>query len=239
MSLHRSGNNDALGSTMRIYIVDDHPLVRSGLAAMISQEPDMTLCGQTEDYATALREIVKLQPDVALVDLSLKGNSGLDLIKSLSGFKVSTRTCVLSVHDESVFALRALKAGARGYVMKQEVIDKVLYAIRHIHRGQIFVSPDVLDQMLQPLRPETPAAKVDVLSDRELEVVMWLGRGTTTREIAASLHVSVKTVETYRAGIKRKMNLHSAPELMQFCVRWVESAQRGFKSDENAAVAEP
>jgi DNA-binding NarL/FixJ family response regulator len=209
----------------RIYIVDDHALIRRGLATLIGGEPDMEVCGQAEDAATGLQEIMKLQPELVIVDISLKGNSGLELIKSIKAFSSRIYILVLSMHHESIYALRVLKAGARAYVMKQDVLNKVLEAIRRIRNGDLFVSDNVANHMLNRLVSGDSAddtSPVASLSDRELEIVNLIGNGLLTREIAVKLHVSVKTVETHRAHIKEKLDLHNATQLVQFCVRWVE-----------------
>lgn len=213
----------------RIYITDDHPLVRRGLASMISAEPDLELCGEAEDCATATSEIARLVPDVVIVDISLRGNSGLELIKNIKAFDPKIHMLVLSVHDESLYALRVLKAGAKAYVMKQDIAGKVLDAIRKIRKGQMYVSEKVASQMLNRLvkgREDTEDSPVAGLSDRELEVATFIGSGLATREIALRLHMSVKTVETHRAHIKSKLHLQTAIQLVQFCVRWVEECKR-------------
>lgn len=214
----------------RIYIVDDHALIRRGLATLIGGEADMEVCGQAEDAATALNQIIKIQPDLVIVDISLKGNSGLELIKNIKAFSPKIQILVLSMHHESIYALRVLKAGARAYVMKQDVVNKVLDAIRRIRTGQLYVSDDVANQMLNRLvsgETAEDASPVANLSDRELEIVNLIGQGMLTREIAAQLHVSIKTVETHRAHIKDKLNLRNATQLVQFCVRWVEENNAG------------
>lgn len=214
----------------RIYIVDDHALIRRGLATLINGEPDMEVCGQAEDASSGLQDIIKLQPDLVTVDISLKGNSGLELIKSIKAFNPKIQIVVLSMHHESVYALRVLKAGARAYVMKQDVINKVVEAIRRIRSGHLYVSDDVASQMLNRLvggETADDASPVAMLSDRELEVVNLIGNGMLTREIATKLHVSIKTVETHRAHIKEKLNLRNATQLVQFCVRWVEENKTG------------
>jgi DNA-binding NarL/FixJ family response regulator len=214
----------------RIYIVDDHALIRRGLGTLIAGESDMEVCGQAEDAASGLQEIIKLQPDLVIADISLRGNSGLELIKNIKAFSPKIQILVLSMHHESIYALRVLKAGARAYVMKQDVINKVIDAIRRIRNGHLYVSDDVASQMLNRLvggdSPED-TSPVASLSDRELEIVNLIGNGLLTREIAARLHVSVKTVETHRAHIKDKLNLRNATQLVQFCVRWVEENNAG------------
>lgn len=195
---------------------------------MIAGEADLELCGEAEDCATATGEITKLMPDVVIVDISLKGNSGIELIKNIKAFNRDIHIVVLSIHDESVYALRVLKAGAKAYVMKHEIATNVIDAVRKVRKGQLYVSERVSSQMLNHFvtghetESESPVAG---LSDRELEVVSLIGAGHATREIALRLHVSVKTIETHRAHIKTKMNLNTATKLVQFCVRWVEESK--------------
>jgi DNA-binding NarL/FixJ family response regulator len=211
--------------SIRIYIADDHAMVRRGLAAIFSGEPDLILCGEAGDCAVATSEIEKLRPDVAVVDISLQGNNGLELIKNIKAFDPLIRIVVFSVHDESVYALRVLKAGAKAYVSKQDVASKVVDAIRKVHGGQMFVSDQVSTQLLNRMvsgRAEDSAAPVASLSDRELEVVTLIGSGLSTREIAARIRVSVKTIETHRAHIKAKLGLINSVQLVQFCFRWVD-----------------
>lgn len=211
----------------RVYTVDDHPLIRRALAALISAENDMEMCGQAEDASAGLQEIMKLQPDLVIVDITLKGNSGLELIKSIRAFNPKIQIVVLSMHHESIYGLRVLKAGARAYVMKHDAMTKVVEAIRRVRNGDLFVSDYVANEMLNQLvggqSSDNPTASpVSSLSDRELEVVNLIGNGLLTREIAARLHVSVKTIETHRAHIKTKVHVQNATQLVQFCVRWVE-----------------
>ena len=213
----------------RVYVVDDHAMVRRGVAALITAEPDMEVCGEAEDCATATSEVLKLHPDVVIADISLRGNSGLELIKNIKAFDVAIHIVVLSVHDESLYALRVLKAGAKAYVMKQDIASKVVDAVRRVRKGQMYVSQRVASQMLNRVakgQDEPGDSPVAGLSDRELEVATLIGSGLATREIAGRLNVSVKTVETHRAHIKTKTNLTSATQLVQFCVRWVEDSKR-------------
>jgi DNA-binding NarL/FixJ family response regulator len=213
----------------RVYVAEDHAMVRRGLAAMIGAEADLELCGESADCATATSEVSKLRPDVVITDISLRGNSGLELIKNIKAFDPRIHIVVFSVHDESVYAVRVLKAGAKAYVMKQDIGSKVIDAIRKVRKGQMYVSERVSSQMLNRMvkgHDEEGDSAVTGLSDRELEVVTLIGSGLATREIAARLHVSVKTVETHRAHIKTKVNLTSATQLVLFCVRWVEDNKR-------------
>ncbi len=189
----------------------------------------MELCGEAEDCATATGAVAKLRPDVVISDISLRGNSGLELIKNVQALDPGIHIVVLSVHDESVYALRVLKAGAKGYVMKQDLASNVIDAVRKVSRGQMYVSDEVASQMLNRIvsgREAQGDSPVASLSDRELEVVTLIGSGLATREVASRLNLSVKTVETHRAHIKTKVELTSASQLVQFCVRWVEDSKR-------------
>jgi DNA-binding NarL/FixJ family response regulator len=222
-------SDKSLTPRTRVYITDEHALVRRGIAAMIQAESDLELCGEAEDCATATSEIGRLLPDVVVVDISLRGNSGLELIKNIKALDPRIQIVVLSVHDESLYALRVLKAGAKGYVMKQDIATKVIDAIRKAGKGQMFVSERVSGQMLNRLvkgRDDPDESPVAGLSNRELEVATFIGSGLATREIAVRLNMSVKTVETHRAHLKTKLNLGTATQLVQFCVRWVEECKR-------------
>lgn len=213
----------------RIFIVDDHPLLRRGLAELINREPDMVFAGEAEDAPGALKGIGQIKPDLVIVDISLKGYNGIELIKNIKALDSKIQVLVLSMHDESIYAMRVLKAGAKAYVMKQEVVDKVMEAVRRIRAGKVFVSEQVASRMLDQVvigGDPAPNSPVDLLSDRELEIVNMIGNGLPTREIAGKLHISIKTVESHRARIKEKLNLANAIQLVQFCVRWVEDDQR-------------
>lgn len=212
-----------------IFIVDDHPLLRRGLAELINREPDMVFCGEAEDSPSAMKQIMQIKPDLVIVDISLKGYNGIELIKNIKAFDQKIQVLVLSMHDESVYAMRVLKAGAKAYVMKQEVTEKVMDAVRRIRAGKVFVSERVASRMLDQVvigGDPTSGSPVDLLSDRELEIVNMIGSGLPTREIAAKLHISIKTVESHRARIKEKLSLENAIQLVQFCVRWVEESSK-------------
>ncbi len=218
-----------MSAKTRIFIVDDHPLLRRGLAELINREPDMTFCGEAEDSPSALKAISQIKPDLVIVDIALKGYNGIELIKNIKAFDPKIQILVLSMHDESIYAMRVLKAGAKAYVMKQEVVDKVMEAVRRIRAGKVFVSERVASRMLDQVvvgGDPAPDSPVDLLSDRELEIVNMIGSGLPTREIAAKLHISIKTVESHRARIKDKLNLQNAIQLVQFCVRWVEEGAK-------------
>lgn len=208
-----------------ILLVDDHPLMRKGLALSLNAEPDLNVVGQASSSEEALDMIEGAQPDLIVVDISLPGMSGLELIKHLKALYPDLRMLVLSRHDESLYAERAIRAGARGYVQKLEAGDVMLKAIRRILNGGIYVSDNINDRLLMGMasgRESLTKTPLEVLSDRELEVFELTGRGHGTRDIAERLHLSVKTVESYRARIKNKLNLNSAAELMQHAVQWVE-----------------
>lgn len=214
----------------RIYLVEDHSLIRRGLAGLINAETDMEICGEADNTATATKDISTLTPDLVIADISLRGNSGLELIKNIKAFNKTIPILVLSMHDENLYALRVLKAGALGYVMKQENITKVIEAIRRVRKGQLYVSDRVSHQMLNHITGNDTgqnSSPVSSLTDRELEIVELIGSGLPTREIAGRLHISVKTVETHKAHIKEKLNISNGAKLVQFCVSWVEEKRRG------------
>lgn len=212
-------------STARVFLVDDHPLVRESLARLVEQQPELTVCGEAENAPAALAGIGAAKPDVAIVDLSLERGSGLELIKDLRRMCPEVQVLVLSMHDEDLYAERALRAGARGYIMKREATRSVIVAIRQVLRGEIYVSPRLANALATKLVAGAPAAAespVGRLSDRELEVFRMLGRGMATRQIADALHVSAKTVQTFSARIKEKLGLSSATELLREAIRWAE-----------------
>lgn len=211
--------------TTRIYIVEDHPLVRQGLSQVVASEADMEICGEAEDSPAAIRGVGEANPDAIIVDISLKGANGLELIKNLKAIHEDIPILVFSMHDETIYAQRALRAGAKAYVMKKESPSKVVDAIRKIIQGEIYVSPSVSDQVLHQIvngPGNVSTSPVDRLTDRELEVVQLIGRGLSSREIAESLHLSVKTIESHRAHVKEKLSLRNATELVQFSVQWVD-----------------
>lgn len=209
-----------------IILVDDHPLLRKGLARTIESEADLNVISQSDSAEDALEEIEDLVPDLAVVDISLPGMSGMELIKHLKSRVPDVQILVVSRHDETLYAERCIRAGARGYVMKQEAGDDIVKAIRKVLDGRIFVSEEINERLLQSMaeggRERIMQSPLEVLSDRELEVFELTGKGSSTRDIAEQLHLSVKTVESYRARIKNKLNLDSANELMKHAVQWVE-----------------
>jgi DNA-binding NarL/FixJ family response regulator len=212
-------------TTTRVFIVDDHPLVREFLADLIEQQPDLIVCGQAGDQRSALAGIASTNPDVAIVDLSLDDRTGLDLIRDLKASHPSVALLVLSMHDEELYAERALRAGARGYIMKREATGNVILAIRRVRAGGMAVSDRVTELLADKLvrgavpAPESP---VESLSDRELEVFRLVGQGKTTRQVAEALHLSFKTVQAYYARIKTKLGAKNAVELLRDAIRWSE-----------------
>ncbi len=211
----------------KIVLVDDHPVMRKGLVLTLDAEMDLSVIGQMSSAEEAMEEVERLEPDLVIIDISLPGMSGMELVKHLQARMPDLRTLVVSRHDESLYAERSIRAGARGYIMKLEAGDVIVKAVRHVMDGGIYVSDEINERLLLSMaaggRERISQSPLEVLSDRELEVFELTGRGTGTRDIAERLHLSVKTVESYRARIKKKLNLESATELMQHAVQWVES----------------
>jgi DNA-binding NarL/FixJ family response regulator len=218
-------------SANSIFIVDDHPLVREGLVNLIERQPDLSICGEAETSAAAFKAISKLKPDVAIVDLTLEeGGSGLELIKQLQSLDQPPKVLVLSMHDEALFAERAFRAGAQGYIMKRSAPQYIIEAIHQLLQGKLYMSESLAIHMAgkyvgtRAVPGEPPVAQ---LSDREMEVFRMLGHGCETRQIAQKLHLSPKTVQVYCGRIKEKLNLANATELIREAVRWMESESRG------------
>ena len=206
----------------RILIVDDHPLVRAGFAQLIGDCPDLEVCGEAGDMAEALKQIEETSPDLAIIDLSLAGGSGLDLIERIRLRDKDLLMLVASMHDETLYAERVLNAGARGYVNKQEAQDQIIFAIRQVLNGKVYLSQTMTDRLLSSM-VESVGDKRDIesLSNRELQVFEMIGEGVATGQIARQLHLSNKTIETHQAHIKKKLGLNSAHELTQRAIRWV------------------
>lgn len=207
----------------KVLVVDDHPIVRQGLALLINREPDLAVCGEAEDAQTALQSVPTIKPDILVVDISLNGPDGLDLLKDIRIRYPEMPVLILSMHDESIYAERALRAGAQGYIMKQEATEKVLVALRRILSREIYVSERISNRMLQRYIGSQSSGRpssISDLTDRELEVFRLIGEGHSTRQIAEELHISVKTVESYQAHIKEKLSLRSARELVQHAIQW-------------------
>ena len=210
----------------RIFLVEDHPVTREGFAQLINFQTDLQVCGQAGTAGQALTDIAALNPDLVIVDISLAGTSGIELIKDLVHLDPILKILVLSTHDESLYAERALRAGARGYVMKQEATKHVMAAIRHVLGGGVYLSERMRNHLLFNVvggLSATVTSDLHQLSDRELEVFQLIGEGRTTAQIGASLHLSVSTVETYRAHIKEKLRLRNATELVQRAVDWIRT----------------
>jgi DNA-binding NarL/FixJ family response regulator len=208
---------------VRVFLVDDHPIVRQGLTQLINQEADLMVCGEAEGARSTLERLSPTRPDILIVDVSLEGPDGIDLLKEIRARDSRLPVLILSMHDESLYAERALRAGANGYIMKQEATELVLTAIRRILSGEIYVSDRMARKMLQQFVSGAGQPRhscIEDLTDRELEVFRLVGQGLSTRQIAEKLHLSVKTVETYYAHIKDKLSLKTARELVQYAVEW-------------------
>ncbi len=207
----------------RVFIVDDHPIVRQGLAQLINQEDDMISVGEAGDAVEAIKGVAEIKPDLAIVDISLRGTSGIELTKSLIANDPKTLVLILSMYDESLHVERVLKAGARGYLMKQEATDHVVTAIRKVTSGAIYVSDRMNDTLMHQFSGRGKpliGATTGKLSDRELEVLQFIGQGYATSRIAQELFVSVKTIESHYANIKNKLDLTNSHELIQYAVKW-------------------
>jgi DNA-binding NarL/FixJ family response regulator len=209
---------------MRVLIVDDHPMTRAGLAHMINHQPDMIVSGEAESAAQALAALEASEPDLMLVDITLPGKSGLELIKDLKAMHPGLPVLVISMHDESLYADRVLRAGARGYITKHEGGEKLMRAIRCVLSGKIYVSENMSAHILEifsrgQTTPQRPA--IENLSDREFEVFELIGEGLSARQIAARLHLSAKTVDAHRANIKGKLKIQTSAELISFAARWI------------------
>jgi DNA-binding NarL/FixJ family response regulator len=218
----KSRDSSALKQGHKIVLVDDHPLLREGLAKLINQESGLSVCGQFEDASRAFDAIPSLNPDLAIIDLALKNSSGLELVKNIHASHPKLAMLVLSMYDESLYAERALRAGAAGYIMKQEASERILSAIRQVLKGGIYLSERMSSRLMHQLvggRARESGSALERLSDRELEIFGMIGQGMGTRQIAEQLHLSVKTVESHRSHIKEKLNLKDANELVHTAIR--------------------
>ncbi len=210
---------------VEVLLVDDHPIVRQGIISLLDQEGDLRVCAEAEDVAGAIRQYEAEDPDIAVVDIGLSGRDGLEFIKTIRAQDPDFPMLVMSMHDETVYAERSLRAGANGYIMKQDVSERVVEGIRAVMKGDIYVSDQVRQRLLRNLagRPgKVGASPMERLSDRELEVFRLMGTGLGTRQIAEELNLSIKTIETYRAHLKEKLEISNASELMRFAVQWAE-----------------
>ncbi len=220
-----AGTQSGSNTKHRVLIVDDHPIVRQGLRSLIDQEQDLHVCGEAGSAGEALKSLSAAKPDLLLVDISLKGPDGLELTKSIRALEPELPILIVSMHDETLYAERVLRAGANGYIMKEEVAQNVVHAVRKVLSGDIYMSDRMRQKILRGVagqRSNTTSSAIERLSDRELEVFRLIGQGHGTRKIAEELHLSVKTIETYRAHIKEKLGLNNATELVRQAVQWVE-----------------
>lgn len=216
-------HDNASPKVTRVMLVDDHPVVREGLAESINRESDLTVCAQAEDHQSALQAIDKAHPELIVVDLMLKDSSGLELIKDIHARWPRLLILVVSMHDETLYAERVLRAGAQGYITKQQATHDILSAIRRVLSGGIYLNEQTASAVLARLaaKPQMTSHSIpDLLADRELEVFELTGRGLSTREIAGQLRIDAKTVDTYRARIREKLNLKSSSELLQLAIQW-------------------
>jgi DNA-binding NarL/FixJ family response regulator len=209
----------------QVVIVDDHPAVREALALRIGRQPDLEVCGEAADMSEALRLVADTEPDVAVIDISLKTGNGIDLIKRIRDRNDHIRILVWSMHSETLYAERALRAGALGYINKDQATDRIVEAIRRVLAGKVWLSEPMAERMLQRAvgekRPEATRSPLDALADRELEVFRLIGEGVKTADIAERLHLSVKTVETYRDRIRQKLDLSDGTKLAHSATQWV------------------
>ncbi len=208
----------------RVLLVDDHPIFRHGLEDLLKKQDDLAVCGHADSAPIALSQMRSLRPDLAIIDVSINGSNGIELVKQMKAEARDLAILVLSMHDESLYALRALKAGALGYVMKAEALQHVISAVRCVLAGRIFVSPRFGEKLIFKAVHGTDSGSlspVDRLSDRELEVLVMLGKGHNTKSIAKDLNLSIKTIETHRAHIKEKLGVADASEMVRFAIDWV------------------
>ena len=214
------------GAKKKVLLVDDHPFMRAGLGQLIERQPDLMVAGEAGSPAEALRELAKARPDLVLTDITMPGRSGLEFIKDLHAQDPNLLILVVSMHDEAIYAERALRAGARGYIMKEAGGENLLAAIRQVLRGEVYVSPRMSARILDNLssrRPRGSSSPIEKLTDREFEIFQLIGHGNSTRGIAEQLHLSPKTVDAHRAHIKEKLGLTDATALVRHAVRWVET----------------
>lgn len=226
----KSTESPAARRRNRVLIVDDHPIVRQGLRRLIEQEDDLSVCGEAETTREAKAAIRELKPDVVIVDISLKQGDGIELVKDARAHYPALPLLVLSMHDESIYAERMLSAGANGYIMKQAASDQFLVALRRVLEGGIYVSEVVGNSMIQKFASGgayISANPIDRLSNRELQILHMIGRGLSTRQAAEALNLSVKTVESHRQRIKRKLNLSTGSQLVQYAVNWFSGRESG------------
>jgi DNA-binding NarL/FixJ family response regulator len=212
----------------KVMLVDDHPLVREWLANLINEQPDLRICGEASNAPQAFQKIGEEKPDIAIVDISLEGGSGIELIKNIKFAHPDVAMIVLSMHDEALYAERALRAGARGYIMKREATKKILKAIHAVLEGKLYISDKISDAMTEKISAggsTSTDSPIEQLSDRELEVFQLIGRGYSTRQIADHMRVGFKTVQTYSARLKEKFKFDNSTQLLHEAIRWQETQQ--------------
>ena len=210
----------------QILIVDDHPVIREGLMAIINHEQDFDICGQAEDAYAALKAINELKPDIVITDISLNNSDGIELTKNIKAGHPGLPVIIFSVHDESLYAERAILAGAKAYLMKDKVSENIIKAIRTVLSGEIYVSDAILKKFLHKIAGDkagTAKTPIESLSDREFEIFRLIGEGVKASQMAKQLHLSIKTIETYRSRIKEKLNLPNASQLLQYSIKWAKS----------------
>jgi len=224
--LGEARNGAADKGKTKIYLIDDHPIMVQGLKELINNQKDLKVIGSSDDWHVALEQVKKQQPDLIMLDVTLKDANGIEVLKNLKIHVPNIKILMLSMHDENLYAMRSLKAGAQGYIMKQEAVEKVLGAIRQVIAGEVYLSESMSKRTMFQLLGRggsRTGSPLEDLSDRELEVFTLIGQGCTTRQIAEKLHLSIKTVETHRAHIKEKLNLKNSTELVQHAIHWRES----------------
>jgi len=224
--VHPASHATPVAAKRRIFLVDDHPITRQGVVVLINQEPDLEVCGEADSAPKAFDLLQKSKADLAVVDISLKTTSGIELTKNLKVLLPDLPVLIMSMHDESLYAERALRAGAKGYVMKQEASDNILIAIRRILDGELYLSEKMKEKMLHRLvhnRKDEVVFSIDTLSDREMEVFQLIGNGFSTRQIATKLNLSVKTIDSYREHLKLKLHIEKGADLVRHAIQWVKS----------------
>ena len=222
----RDESGPGAATRRKVLLVDDHPFMRAGLAQLIERQPDLVVCGEAGNPADAIRELARARPDLVLTDITMPGRSGLEFIKDLGAQHPTLLILVMSMHDEMIYAERALRAGARGYIMKEAGGDNLLTAIRQVLRGDVYLSPRMSARILENLsgrRPRGSSSPIEKLTDREFEVFQLIGHGKSTGDIATQLHLSSKTVDVHRGHIKEKLELTDTTALVRHAVRWVET----------------
>ncbi|HVW20406.1 MAG TPA: response regulator transcription factor [Opitutaceae bacterium] len=211
---------------IRVFVVDDHPITRRGIIALVTEDVNLVVCGEAESAPQALELIPKLNPDLAIIDISLASMNGIELMKNLKALLPKLPVLIMSMHDENLYAERALRAGARGYIMKQEASQRIVTAIHRVLSGELYLSDQMQEKMLKRIvdgRNEENVFSIDKLSDREMEVFQLIGNGFSTRQIAAQLNLSVKTIESYREHLKLKLMLEKGSDMTRYAIQWVQS----------------